>query len=124
MDLEKGIKPQLGQANGGFDGVSVIIRTFINEGNGFTYTAATTMPAISLSASADVTSIDLVSEELTALTTAKEVTSYTSYINREVYVHKVFIATEFTTLSNGDTISAGSIIGGANNSPGVFRAVY
>ena len=118
LGFREGDKATIRSSNSSFDGVSVIIRTFINEGNGFTYTAATTMPEISLSASADVTSIDLVSEELTALTTAKEVTSYTSYINREVYVHKVFIATEFTTLSNGDTISAGSIIGGANNSPG------
>ena len=111
LGFREGDKATIRSSNGGFDGVSVIIRTFINEGNGFTYTAATTMPAISLSASADVTSIDLVSEELTALTSGKNTTDYSNYINRDVIVHKVFIATEYTSLANNN-YNAGQIFGG------------
>lgn len=113
--FREGDKVTFKSANSAYNDISVRINTFTNNGLGFTYTALDTIPTITNFIFA---SIDLASEELTALTTAKEATSYTSYINREVYVHKVFIATEFTTLSNGDTISAGSIIGGANNSPG------
>ena len=118
LGFREGDKATIRSSNSSFDGVSVIIKTFINEGNGFTYIAATTMPAISVSTSADVTSIDLVSEELTALTSVKGTTEYSNYINREVHVHKVFMATEFTSL-NGTNYNAGQIIGGlgSNTSP-------
>ena len=113
LGFREGDKATIRSSNGSFDGISVIIRTFINEGNGFTYTAATTMPAISVSASADVTSIDLVSEELTALTASKGTTEYSSYINREVFVYKVFMATEHTALVGTNTsYNPGQIFGG------------
>ena len=113
LGFREGDKATIRSSNGSFDGVSVIIRTFINEGNGFTYTAATTMPAISISASAYVTSIDLVSEELTALTASKGTTEYSSYINREVFVYKVFMATEHTALVGTSTsYNPGQIFGG------------
>ena len=125
--FREGDKVTFKSANSTYNDISVRINTFTNNGLGFTYTALDTIPTITNFIFA---SIDLASEELTALTTAKEATSYTSYINREVHIHKVFIATEFTTLSNGTTISAGSIIGGANNSPGsvqggilIFRGI-
>jgi hypothetical protein len=111
LGFREGDKATIRSSNNSFDGISVIVRTFINEGEGFTYTAIDTMPTISVSASADVTSIDLESEELTALTSEKNTTNYSNYINREVIVHKVFIATEYTSLTSAN-YNAGQIFGG------------
>jgi len=94
---------------------NVRINTFINDGKGFNCLALDLVASIN----ATVTSITLESEELTALTRSKDSTSYTSYLNREVYIYKVFIAPEKIVLTNGTSYEAGDIIGGIGTNSGL-----
>ena len=115
LGFREGDKVTFKSGNTSHNNLSLIIKTFTNEGSGFTYIAVDTIPQIT---SQYLTSIDLVSEELTALTSVKGTTEYSNYINREVHIHKVFIATELTSI-NGTNYNAGEIIGGlgSNTSP-------
>lgn len=87
LGFREGDKVTFKSGNTSHNNLSLIIKTFTNEGSGFTYIAVDTIPQIT---SQYLTSIDLVSEELTALTSVKGTTEYSNYINREVHVHKVF----------------------------------
>jgi len=108
----------------------VRINTFTNEGLGFKFTA---LEAYSGSNTTDYSStttlqhITLVSEELTSLTDVSDrgSQSYSNYINREIYIYKVFIAAEhLTTGGSADNPTqnyssdypVGSIIGGSGSS--------
>ena len=108
LGFREGDKVTLKSGTSAYNDISVRINTFTNEGLGFRYTALDTIPNIS---SVTLTSIDLASEELTSLTASKDSTAYSNYINREVHIHKVFIASE--PLDIGSGYNAGDIIGGA-----------
>jgi len=93
---------------------NVRLDTFISNGTGFNFTAIDTIPEIS---GVTYDSIDMSSEELNALTISKTATEYSSYINRSIEIHKVFIAVEDTALdtdNNGSfetSVASGAVLG-------------
>lgn len=114
----------------------VKINTFTNDGKGFKYTAVTNVGAAhnGTVAHADIV---LASEELHAVTNVdKTAADYSHYINREIFIYKVFIAVDplSDTLANGSvaidhadnfydpygsysaSYPTGSIIGGVGSS--------
>ena len=111
LGFREGDKVTLKDGNSNYNDISVIIKTFTNDGAGFNYTAVDTIPSTN---NETLNSIDLVSEEITALTTSKTGSAYNSYLNREVFIYKVFMPTEPITI-NGNTYNPGQIIGGVGS---------
>ena len=92
------------------------IETFTNDGKGFILTnimgSGLAVPSIN---NVQYDSLSLVSEELTALVTNKVATTYTSYINRDIEVVKIFTAVEDVSLDvNKDGTDETVVLAGGN----------
>ena len=92
------------------------IETFTNDGKGFILTnimgSGLAVPSIN---NVQYDNLSLVSEELTALITNKVATTYTSYINRDIEVVKIFTAVEDVSLDvNKDGTDETVVLAGGN----------
>jgi hypothetical protein len=83
----------------------VIIKTFINDGRGITYTPVDT---ISTNTSGAPYTISLASEELKSLTLDKAGDSYSTYMNREVFIYKAHMDID-TNAIIGEPVMANQI---------------
>jgi hypothetical protein len=92
------------------------IETFTNDGKGFILTnimgSGLAVPSIN---NVQYDNLSLVSEELTALISNKVATTYTSYINRDIEVVKIFTAVEDVSLDvNKDGTDETVVLAGGN----------